>query len=299
MYIAPTAYVEYPTLILDNAQVLDKAGVHSTVRDNAIIKDYAKVNGGGVGDNAIVSEHATIHAGWIGGHAQVYGTAEIYGSFTIITGTARIGGDAVIVGGFYDGSEGEILTGTWTKASMQAKANYKGNMMAAAKDGFALALGPKDVVVYRLEQNVIRVYAYILVLPSHNPCYKAKVVSLSAGKPGWGLGVVAYNAAMYYYKGLTSDRRYVSPTARKVWQRYLAQNGIEHKKFDNVQSPKTPETIDDCEVHSNADELNNVYYMKQKPPGYDAMIRNHKKYGASIDELSILGGRLFDAMYAD
>jgi len=78
--------------ILDNAEVLNRA----TVSENAKIYDRA---------------HVTYKAR-VFGNAEVYGDAWVGGDAKV-GGKARIGGTAVILGGEWDGSEGEVLSGTW------------------------------------------------------------------------------------------------------------------------------------------------------------------------------------------
>ena len=92
------------TFVKDNAQVYDNAKVDGdqiTLRKNAQVYGNAEVSGKVYMDQ----------------NAKVYGNAQVRGTFRSevnIWGNARIGGTAIILGGTWDGSEGEITEGTWT-----------------------------------------------------------------------------------------------------------------------------------------------------------------------------------------
>jgi len=87
---------------------------NAKVNDNAVVRDDARVSGNAqVFGNAEVYGEAKVY-----GKAEVFGNAEVYGNAKVkgkayVFGKARISGTAIILGGFWDGSEGEITSGTW------------------------------------------------------------------------------------------------------------------------------------------------------------------------------------------
>jgi carbonic anhydrase/acetyltransferase-like protein (isoleucine patch superfamily) len=80
-FVAPTAFVDYSSVVSYNAKVLDSAGVHGYchIKDNAIVCGNAVVSGGAsISDNAVVS-----------------GSAHVCGD-SIVKDSAFVGGDAVL-----------------------------------------------------------------------------------------------------------------------------------------------------------------------------------------------------------
>ena len=67
-----------------------------------------------VSDNAQVYEEARVS-----GNARVYGNAKVYGK-ALLQISAHIGGDAEILGGTWDGSEGPITSGKWKAPGVPA-----------------------------------------------------------------------------------------------------------------------------------------------------------------------------------
>ena len=109
-------------------------------------------------------------------------------------------------------------------------------------------------------------------------CYGKGIIGRAASVPGSGLGPAAYEAAMWYAGGLTSDREETSDLAGGVWLKYKqrADSGeIDALPFDDLTNPQTPPTEDDCEMQDR-DWLNYSYRLKSKPPGLDELERNHK-----------------------
>lgn len=92
------------------------------VSGNAVVEGNARVS-----HNARVYGSAQVHGSAIvEGYAEVYGSAIVHGSAIVtdyaqVSGKARIGGDAVILGGKWDGSEGEILSGRWIAPGVPAE----------------------------------------------------------------------------------------------------------------------------------------------------------------------------------
>ena len=96
--------------ILDNATKYDEAEVRdkAVLWECAVVRHDAQIYGNArVGGYAVVEDEARVF-----GNAHVYGHARV-GEYAVVEGEARIGGKAVILGGTWDGSEGEILEGTW------------------------------------------------------------------------------------------------------------------------------------------------------------------------------------------
>lgn len=167
------AYVYHVAKVYGNAQVYGDAAVKggwitddAQVYDNAVVSDDATVSGNAkvfgkaelwgrcgafknaqvygnanVGNSAKVSGNAKVFGSamvWknamVYGNAQVYGKAKVYGDAQVF-GNARIGGTAIISGGQWDGSEGEITSGTWSSppAKAPAKADPKKLLDKAAE----------------------------------------------------------------------------------------------------------------------------------------------------------------------
>ena len=100
------AMVQGNAQVSGNAQVFGKAQVYK----NSSVTDDAKVFG-----NALVGGKADV-----GGHAQVFGKAQVAGD-AVVGGTARIGGTAHILGGRWNGSEGEVTEGEWVSPGVPSK----------------------------------------------------------------------------------------------------------------------------------------------------------------------------------
>lgn len=101
-----------------NATVAGLAAVYgrAKVYDNAKVYRSALVRGNAqVFGNAMVFSGAAV----VEDDAQVYGNAKVTGT-AWISGRARIGGRAVILGGKWDGSEGEVTSGRWKAPGVPA-----------------------------------------------------------------------------------------------------------------------------------------------------------------------------------
>lgn len=89
-----------------------------------------------------------------------------------------------------------------------------------------------------------------------------------------GFGPAAYEVAMWDLSqrglSLTSDRKNVSPDAANVWMRYSARDRVSKKPFDDIDSPKTPPTRDDCRLQ-RADYLDHSYSLNSEPAGLSSM----------------------------
>lgn len=94
---------------------------NAQVFGEALITDKAKVFGDArVLGEAEVTEHAQVSGeAEVGGWAQVYGKAQVLGKAKLLRG-ARIGGTSIILGGIWDGTEGEILSGSWLSPGVSA-----------------------------------------------------------------------------------------------------------------------------------------------------------------------------------
>jgi hypothetical protein len=101
------------------------------------------------------------------------------------------------------------------------------------------------------------------------------------------MGPAAYEAAMWYAGGLTSDRMETSRAAGRVWLNYKersASGDIESLPFDDLNDPKTPPPNDDC-VMQDREWLNYSYKLKSPPPGLGEMEGNHEKTKSIIKGL--------------
>ena len=77
--------------------------------ENAIgTQAMSNIPGKHILDNAQVSGKARVS-----GNAKVYGSARVYGS-------AKIGGTAILIGGSWNGFEGEITSGKWKAPGVPA-----------------------------------------------------------------------------------------------------------------------------------------------------------------------------------
>ncbi len=103
--------------IFDEAQVLGAA----RVTDNAMVTDEAQVSGNArVSGNAVVTVRAQVSGdARVSEFAVVQDDAKVSGD-AVVTGNARIGGTAVILGGTWE--EGEITSGVWMAPGKRAKA---------------------------------------------------------------------------------------------------------------------------------------------------------------------------------
>lgn len=140
-------------------------------------------------------------------------------------------------------------------------------------------------------------------------CYGTGVIKASLSWYKTGLGPAAYEAAMWYAGGLSSDRGEVSSKARGVWKTYKsrADSGeIDALPFDNYENPKTPQPEDDCMVYGGGKRspLNFSYRQKSKPPGLDELERNHQEflrvldsYGYPVQTFPEKMEALFDSMW--
>jgi hypothetical protein len=118
-------------------------------------------------------------------------------------------------------------------------------------------------------------------------CHGGGVVLKSASWPGSGMGPAAYEAAMWYAGGLTSDRMETSRAAGRVWLNYKGRSvsgDIESLPFDDLNDPKTPPPNDDC-VMQDREWLNYSYRLKSPPPGLEEMEGNHEKTKSIIKGL--------------
>ena len=82
-----------------------------------------------------------------------------------------------------------------------------------------------------------------------NPCDDSAVIATTEAVQGWGpfLYDIAMEVATKRSNGLTSDRKIVSPKARKVWDYYDTQRSdVKSFQLDNEESELTPQKQDDC-----------------------------------------------------
>jgi hypothetical protein len=142
-------------------------------------------------------------------------------------------------------------------------------------------------------------------------CLGSYYVKYSASWPGTGMGPAAYEAAMWYYDGLTSDRNLTSSSAANVWKNYSdrAKSGeIEALEFDNFEDPRTPPVEDDCKLQDRQ-WLNYKYKIKTEPSGLSSLEARHNearaelsRMGFPIDQMPRLMGEqllnIFDEAYA-
>ena len=143
------------------------------------------------------------------------------------------------------------------------------------------------------------------------PCYGSGVVTASASERGSKMGPAAYEAAMWYAGGLTSDRNQTRARARNVWAVYKTRSDsgeIEARQFDDVNNPKTPPEEDDCEMKSDGGNspMNFSYKHKSKPAGLDEMENNHRtmlsfmeKHGMARPQFEANLRRLFGYLFED
>jgi len=124
-------------------------------------------------------------------------------------------------------------------------------------------------------------------------CNNSFEVTNSASKKDSKLGPTAYEAALYYLGGLTSDRMVVKPGADKVWSIYSKRANsqeVEKEPFDDVDSEqkRTPDdTSDDCVLHKDKDHLNHSYNIAAKPAGLQELEDNHVKVLAALVRLGV------------
>jgi len=117
-----------------------------------------------------------------------------------------------------------------------------------------------------------------------DPCNGAKMVTKAASVKGSGMGPAAYEAAMWYTGGLTSDRIETSDLAGYVWSMYYGRNDVIKSPFDDVDDPQTPPKEDDCQFQDRH-YLNYSYRLKSAPPGLMSLVKNHNdcsKFCSSI-----------------
>jgi hypothetical protein len=73
------------------------------------------------------------------------------------------------------------------------------------------------------------------------------------------------------------DRGSTSPAARKLWQQYANRGEIDSFPFDDRDNPKTPPTIDDCQLVGN-ELLDQSYDGVLGVAGNKAqLLKNHMK----------------------
>jgi hypothetical protein len=133
-------------------------------------------------------------------------------------------------------------------------------------------------------------------------CNNALEITNSASKKNSKLGPTAYEAALYYVDGLTSDRLIVRPSAAKVWSIYSKRadsENIEKEPFDDYDSDqkKTPnDTSDDCALHKDRDPLNYSYNIESKPSGLQELEDNHVKVLAAMAQLGVRQRTILNAL---
>ena len=124
-------------------------------------------------------------------------------------------------------------------------------------------------------------------------CNNSFEVTNSASKKDSKLGPAAYEAALYYLDGLTSDRIVVKPGADKVWSIYSKRadsQEVEKEPFDDINSDqkRTPDdTWDDCILHKDRDHLNYSYDIESKPTGLQELEDNHVKVLTALAQLGV------------
>jgi len=135
-----------------------------------------------------------------------------------------------------------------------------------------------DVVEDSIDVNPVVRSGVTIFHEYDGSCYGKGIVRKAASVPGSGMGPAAYEAAMWYADGLTSDRQETSRLAGSVWFRYKQRadaGELDALRFDDVSDPQTPPPEDDCALQDR-DWLNYSYRLKSKPPGLDELEKNHK-----------------------
>lgn len=161
---------------------------------------------------------------------------------------------------------------------------------------------------FKKQYNKPILISFVGIMGMQYKCYDHAQVRSSAAVNGSKMGIVAYDAAMFYatqdYGGLFPDRESLSGAAKSVWKKYDARTDIEKLKFDDIKNPKTPPLEDDCDVYDENDEyLNYSYVMKKKPQHLDVLEQNHElakqKFGDNqiMNVLQVLASALFTDRY--
>ena len=150
-------------------------------------------------------------------------------------------------------------------------------------EGFLIIYNPKIVIAHAKQNKDTRytqnfVIAFIEWMTNDpedfGPCFGAPMIKTSWADQAYRLGPLVYDYALYATDGLMADRFSVSPSAKKIWQKYFEREDVEKKKLDNWKNPKTPSDEDKCEAHEE-EFLNYVYSIEEMPPGYRQMIKNN------------------------
>ncbi len=121
--------------------IFDKAEVsgNAKVSEEAQVSGYARVfDNAQISGSADISERSQVFGdaqvfgkAYVSDEAKVFGDAEVYGNAIIggkskvsglarVFGRAYIVGDAEIVGGYWDGTEGHVLSGKWKSPGVPA-----------------------------------------------------------------------------------------------------------------------------------------------------------------------------------
>lgn len=168
--VSGNAAVKERALAFEDARVFNKALLYgdARVQGNAEIFGNAEVYGKAqVYENSKVFDEAHVYGyAEVSGNAQVFGEAHVYLFAKVsgdakVCGEARIGGHAEILGGFWDGSEGRVLSGKWlapgvpASSAAERKALLAGLRSAGSKivmhkdkEGNVHALSLVDAVEY-------------------------------------------------------------------------------------------------------------------------------------------------------
>lgn len=97
-----------------------------------------------------------------------------------------------------------------------------------------------------LESNIV---GFVLgKSPEKGPSWGAMMISSSAAAKGFG--PMMYDIAMSKWGRIMPDRKFVSPSAEKVWTYYAnGRKDVERLQFDDIEDPKTPDPQDDAVIH--------------------------------------------------
>jgi hypothetical protein len=145
-----------------------------------------------------------------------------------------------------------------------------------------------DFYAYGHQHSTMSAYRSVIAGVVYNKefgsCNDAGVIEISVSHPDYKAGPLAYEIAMWQAGSLAPDRKTVSKSARKVWQKYSQRGDITSSPFDDVENPVTEDTVDDCRLHNPKDEISNRSEVNKsyrrnsgsKPARLDKMLDNAK-----------------------
>lgn len=81
-----------------------------------------------------------------------------------------------------------------------------------------------------------------------------QVSTAASNEKGWGTRV--YLAALDFLRNISSDRFAVTRAAEGIWKKMASFGFVEREEFDDIRSPKTPPTSDDCRLFPARPALN-------------------------------------------